>query len=100
MGDQGSGRTAREAGWHVSRYNISAPAPDSDKTIIADYEYKLEQAKAEAEEAKAEAEEAKAEAVMLKQKAIDAARKMKSKGYAIEDIAEITGLTVEQIDAL
>ena len=37
---------------------------------------------------------------MLKQKAIDAARKMKSKGYAIEDIAEITGLTVEQIDAL
>ena len=35
MGDQGSGRTAREAGWHVSRYNISAPAPDSDKTIIA-----------------------------------------------------------------
>ena len=93
----------------------------SDKTIIADYEYKLEQAKAEveeakaeveeakaeveeakaeAEEAKAEAEEAKAEAVMLKQKAIDAARKMKSKGYAIEDIAEITGLTVEQIDAL
>ena len=35
MGNQGSGRTAREAGWHVSRYNISAPAPDSDKTIIA-----------------------------------------------------------------
>ena len=62
----------------------------SDKTIIADYEYKLEQAKAEAEEAKA----------MLKQKDIDAARKMKSKGYAVEDIAEITGLTAEEIEAL
>lgn len=29
------GKTAGEAGWHISRYNISAPAPDSDKTIIA-----------------------------------------------------------------
>ena len=49
------------------------------------------------EEAKAEAEEAKA---MLKQKSIDTARKMKSKGFAIEDIAEITSLTIEQIEAL
>ena len=31
---------------------------------------------------------------------LDAARKMKAKGYALEDIAEITGLTVEQIGAL
>jgi len=37
---------------------------------------------------------------MLKQKDIDAARKMKSKGYAVEDIAEITGLTAEEIEAL
>ena len=29
-----------------------------------------------------------------------AARKMKAKGYAIEDIAEITGLTAEEIEAL
>ena len=28
------------------------------------------------------------------------ARKMKAKGYAVEDIAEITGLTVEEIEAL
>ena len=30
----------------------------------------------------------------------DTARKMKTKGYAVEDIAEITGLTAEEINAL
>ena len=74
------------------------------KTIIADYEFKLEEAKAEAEEAKAEAEEAKAEAeeakAKLQQDKIDTARKMKAKGYALEDIAEITSLTIEQIAVL
>ena len=28
------------------------------------------------------------------------ARKMKAKGFAIEDIAEITGLTAEEIESL
>lgn len=32
--------------------------------------------------------------------AVNSARKMKFKGYAIQDIAEITGLTVEEIEAL
>ena len=27
-------RTAAEAGWHVSHYNIKAPTPDSEKTAI------------------------------------------------------------------
>lgn len=27
-------RTAAEAGWHVSRYNIKAPIPGSEKTAI------------------------------------------------------------------
>ena len=31
---------------------------------------------------------------------IETARKMKSKGYAVQDIAEITGLTAEEIEAL
>ena len=31
---------------------------------------------------------------------IENARRMKAKGYAIEDIAEITGLTAEEIEAL
>ena len=55
------------------------------------------EAKAEAEEAKAEAAEAKSK---LQQDKIDTVRKMKAKGYAVEDIAEITGLTIKQIEAL
>ena len=66
-------------------------------------EEKIKQAIAEAEakvEAKVEAKaEAKAEAIAEQQK-IDTARKMKAKGYAIEDIAEITSLTIEQIKAI
>ena len=84
----------------------------SDKTIIEDYEYKLEQAKAEADEAKAEADEAKAEAeeakaeaeeakAKLKQKDIDTARKLKAMNVmTIEQIAEATGLTAEEIEDL
>lgn len=36
----------------------------------------------------------------MKKGHIEDARKMKSKNYAIEDIAEITGLTPEEIKAL
>ena len=36
----------------------------------------------------------------LKKEKIDTARRMKAKGYAIEDIAEITGLTAEEIEGL
>ena len=50
-------------------------------------------------EAKAEAKAEQAEAKVEQQK-IDTARKMKAKGYAVEDIAEITDLTVAQIEAL
>lgn len=32
--------------------------------------------------------------------AVDSARRMKAKGYAIQDIAEITCLTAEEIEAL
>ena len=35
-----------------------------------------------------------------KEDIVKAARKMKAKGYAAEDIAEITGLTAEEIEAL
>ena len=31
---------------------------------------------------------------------IETARRMKAKGYAVEDIAEITGLTAEEIKGL
>ena len=58
----------------------------SEKTIIADYEYKLEQAKAEAEDAI--------------EKMLDAARSMKADGMPVELISKYTGLTAEEIDAL
>ncbi len=32
--------------------------------------------------------------------AVNSARKMKVKGYAIEDIIDITGLSIEEIEAL
>ena len=57
-----------------------------------------EEIKQKAEERIKEAE-AKAEAKVEQQK-IDTARKMKAKGFADEDIAEITDLTIEQIEAL
>jgi predicted transposase/invertase (TIGR01784 family) len=84
----------------------------SEKTIIADFEYKLEQAKAEAEEAKAEAEEAKAEAeeakaeaeeakAKLQQDKIETVRKLKAMNMmTVLQIAEITGLTAEEIEKL
>ena len=56
----------------------------SEKTIIADYEYKLEQAEAK-----------------LKQKDLDTARKLKAMNVmTIEQIAEATGLTAEEIEGL
>ena len=56
----------------------------SEKTIIADYEYKLKQAEAK-----------------LKQKDLDTARKLKSMNVmTIEQIAEATGLTAEEIEGL
>ncbi|MBR1485172.1 MAG: Rpn family recombination-promoting nuclease/putative transposase [Prevotella sp.] len=62
------------------------------------YERKLEHAKAKIEQAKAEADEAKAK---LKQKDIDTARKLKAMNVmTVEQIAEATGLTVEEIETL
>ena len=55
------------------------------------------EAEKEIAEAKAEAEEAKA---MLKQKDIDTARKLKAINLPATQIAEITGLTIEQVEAL
>ena len=51
-------------------------------------------------ERRANLAEAKAEAEEAKEKMLNAARKMKAKGYSIEDIAEITGLTAEEIEGL
>ena len=57
------------------------------KTLEDDWEQKLKDAKAET-------------VSMLKQEKIDTARKMKAKGFAVNDIAEITGLAIEDIEDL
>ena len=58
----------------------------TQRTWEGDWKRKIEQAEAELEKAKNE----KAEM----------ARKMKGKGFSVDDIAEITGLTAEEINAL
>ncbi len=77
------------------------------KTLEGDYKREInamknevEMAEKAIEEAKAEAEEAKAEAEEAKSKLVDSARKMKVRGYAVEDIADITGLPAEEIETL
>lgn len=77
------------------------------KTLEGDYKREInamknevEMAEKAIEEAKAEAEEAKAEAEEAKSKLVDSARKMKVKGYAVGDIADITGLPAEKIETL
>ena len=64
-------------------------------------ETRAERAEAKAEQAEAKAEQARTEAdARLKKEKTDAARRMKAKGYAVEDIAEITGLAEEEIESL
>lgn len=67
------------------------------KTLDNARKREINAVKREAEKAKAEAEEAKTK---LKQEKLDTARKMKAKGFAIADIAEITDLTAEEIEGL
>ena len=66
----------------------------TQRTYEEDIKQKAEERIKEAE-AKVEQAEAKVE-----QQKTDTARKMKAKGFAVEDITEITGLTIEQIEAL
>ena len=76
---------------------IKEKAEERVKEAEAKAQAKVEQAQAKAEQAQAKAEQAQAKA---EQQKIEAARKMKAKGYVFEDIAEITGLTIEHIEAL
>ena len=60
-------------------------------------EERIKEAEAKVEQAQAKVEQAQAK---VEQQKIDTARMMKAKDFAVEDIAEITGLTIEQIKAL
>ena len=69
--------------------------------VVAEAEAKTEEIKKQAE-AKVEQAEAKAKQaeIKLKQKDIDIARKLKAKGFSVEDISEIAGLTIEEVKKL
>jgi len=70
------------------------------KTLEGDYKREINAMKNEVEMAEKAIEEAKAEAEEAKSKLVDSARKMKVKGYAVGDIADITGLPAEEIETL
>ena len=80
--------------------SVNVTLENARKREINAAKKEIAEAKAKAEEAKAEAEEAKAEAEEAKEKILTAARKMKAKGYAVEAIIDITGLTAEEIEGL
>ena len=63
----------------------------------AEAQARIEEAEAQVKEAEAHVKEAEAK---MEQQKLDTARRMKAKGFGVEDIVEITGLTVEEIAAL
>ncbi len=83
--------------------NAEAKLEDAEAKL-EDTEAKLEDAKAEAADAKAKLGDAKAEAADAKAKLENSARltarRMKAKGFATEDIRDITGLTADEIEKL
>ena len=60
----------------------------------------LNDARAELAEERKKLDAAKAELEKLRQDKFDTARKMKGKGFAVADIADLTGLTADEIAAL
>ena len=70
------------------------------KTLDNARKREIEAANAAKREAEKAIAEAKAETEEAKEKMLNAARRMKAKGYAVKDIVEITGLTAEEIEGL
>ena len=70
------------------------------RTLESDWEDKIKEAMDKLNEAEAKAEVAEAKAEEANQKLLNTARRMKAKGFAIADIAEITGLTADEIEGL
>ena len=95
---------AEVAGMLLTEYNEE----ETMAMFKRDYEADLAQAKAEIEKAKAKAADAEAKVADAEAKVADAkvkanletAKRMKSKGWSLEDIMDCTGLTVQQIAAI
>ncbi len=82
-------------------YDASLKARWDNKNVM---DYAIEQAEERGEarcEKRGEARgEKRGEARGEYKKAVETARKMKSKGYSLEAISELTGLTIEEIGRL
>ena len=87
--DRVSTQRTWEYDWKIKMEAIEAKAEEA--------EAKTKEAEAKTKEAEAKTKEAEAK---LKQKDIDVARKLKAMNLTSEQIAEATGLTVEQIEAI
>ena len=73
---------------------------DEAKAQADEAKAQADEAKAQADEAKAQADEAKAQADETKAKLLQTVAHLKTMNLSIDQIAEITGLSVEQIEAL
>ena len=94
--DRVSTQRTWEYDWKIKMEAVEAKAEEAEaKTKEA--EAKTKEAEAKTKEAEAKTKEAEAK---LKQKDIDVARKLKAMNLTSEQIAEATGLTVEQIEAI
>ena len=94
--DRVSTQRTWEYDWKIKMEAVEAKAEEAEaKTKEA--EAKAEEAEAKTKEAEAKTKEAETK---LKQKDIDVARKLKAMNLTSEQIAEATGLTVEQIEAI
>ncbi len=101
--DRVSTQRTWEYDWKIKMEAVEAKAEEAEaKTKEA--EAKTKEAEAKTKEAEAKTKEAEAKTkeaeAKLKQKDIDVARKLKAMNLTSEQIAEATGLTVEQIEAI
>ena len=70
------------------------------KDLLVKAKAQVEQAKTQVEQAKTEVEQAKTEAEQAKAQMADTIRRMKSKGFSIEEIADMTGVPAHHVESL
>jgi predicted transposase/invertase (TIGR01784 family) len=108
--DRVSTQRTWEYDWKIKMEAVEAKAEEAEakskeaEAKTKEAEAKAEEAEAKTKEAEAKTKEAEAKTkeaeAKLKQKDIDVARKLKAMNLTSEQIAEATGLTVEQIEAI
>jgi len=87
-----------------AKAEAEAEAEAKYQALIEEAEAQAKEAEAQAKEAEAQAKEAEAQAkeaeAKMQQQKLDTAQRMKVKGFDVEDIVEITGLTTDEVAQL